>query len=65
MEKSICQTIRNKAKECNQSCPLLDFYAYKCDMLCIHNESLTECKKFLKIINVVIPKKTEIIKKNA
>ena len=57
MEKSICQKIRDKAKMCHQPCPLLDFYAYKCDMLCIHNESLIECKKFLKFMNVIIPKK--------
>ena len=63
MNKSICQQIREKAKKCKQPCPLLDFYAYKCDMLCIRSESLTECKKFLKLIDCITPNKPERNKK--
>ena len=65
MIKSICQQIREKANKCKQPCPLLDLYAYKCDMLCIRSDSLTECRIFLKLIACIIPNKTESNKKNA
>ena len=57
IEDDICQKIRHRIKECVKPCPLLEIYANKCDLLCNRNDNYHECKRFMRLMTLIIPTK--------
>ena len=53
MEKHPCQLLREKLNTCID----LDKKVMKCDLLCIHNDDLADCKLFLKAMRHFLEKK--------
>ena len=58
MEKNPCQKLREKIKKCPpHQCKYLEKKAIKCDLLCMRNDDLTDCKLFLKAVQHLLEKK--------
>ena len=53
MEKHPCQLLREKLHNCKD----LEKTSMKCDLLCVHNDDLTDCKLFLKSVQHLLEKK--------
>lgn len=53
MEKHPCQLLREKLTKCID----LEKRAIKCDLLCLHNDDLTDCELFLKALQHLLEKK--------
>jgi hypothetical protein len=53
MEKHPCQQLREKLIKCRE----IEGKVIKCDVLCMQNDDLTDCKLFLKAMQHLLEKK--------
>ncbi len=56
MDTSPCIKLHKKASKCIKRCVLLEIYADKCDKLSKDSENIQECKRFLSLVNMIVPK---------